>query len=92
MSSALTALHPHGGSGPPGRYLEGSEHCPGVIVCESVHERRPGPVSHGKELVLVGLQDFHTQTQHIQDLKERGHSFRRQARLAPRYLAIRSAF
>lgn len=57
------------GSGAPVRYLEGSEHRQGVIVGEPVHERGPGPMSQGKQLVLVGLQNRHTQTQHIQDLK-----------------------
>lgn len=58
-----------GGAAAP--YLEGSEHCQGVVICESVHEWGPGPVSQGKELVLVGLQNNYTQIQHIQDLKER---------------------
>lgn len=52
------------------QYLEGSEHHQGVIIGESVHKWGPGPMSQGKELVLVGLQNNHTQIQHIQHLKK----------------------
>lgn len=65
----LTPLCPHRSRGPPGQYLEGSEHCQGVILCESAYEWGPGPVSQREELVPVGLQNDHTQIQHIQDLE-----------------------
>ena len=57
------------GSGALVRYLEGSEHRQGVIIGESVYERGPGPMSQGKQLVFVGLQNNHAQIQHVQDLK-----------------------
>lgn len=69
VSSVLIPLCPHDGGGPTGQYLEGSEHCQGVIICESMHEGGPSPVSQGEELVPMGLQNHHTQIQHIQDLK-----------------------
>lgn len=69
-SAPATPTRPADRGGTSAWYLEGSEHHQGVVTGESAHERGPGPMSQGKELVLVGLQHNHAQIQHIQDLKE----------------------